>query len=507
MEKLSFKSCFIFNPNLKSLLKKPTDDDKQDAKLLVYYPSCEEILIKRSNMGIIEGTIQFNHSFNNVEGKKNTKKDKSNDEFLLTELNSLYYFSQKFEGEYYIAISVDKNKKNKNLNLNENVNYRVSLFKEILNNFYNYFYLFHGTFKQNFFPGGEDIRGDASRFNHVTTVFSDFITCYFDFIGNYNLNEVLYQTPITDGILYSTCNIYPNLLFSILRLNEKFRDIKAISLIYKGFLIHNEIDVDEMSLLYNMMYNNTNGDDYFDKFRYPIFLEESDKNEIKDENKNKITNLVKNLPLASSPFLKGFIDNNKNAKKNQNLNNNNYFIGCDLFNRKVFVPILHFNKSNQKMKLMIYNIKELSILLFFEENFEIKDGDLFDQLAVFLDVCFTENLNDLKKINFEEKTKEIKKEFDFVYYNKQNKSFKLSYSFYNKNTNEIDKNKIPVLEKIKELMMSKRIKKSVTKIEGQYLYYFEQFQKNVAIILKENKPIEEVKVKYFNKIIKTIEFY
>ena len=126
---------------------------------------------------------------------------------------------------------------------------------------------------------------------------------------------------------------------------------------------------------------------------------------------------------------------------------------------------------------------------------------------MFLDVCFTENLNDLKKINFEEKTKEIKKEFDFVYYNKQNKSFKLSYSFYNKNTNEIDKNKIPVLEKIKELMMSKRIKKSVTKIEGQYLYYFEQFQKNVAIILKENKPIEEVKVKYFNKIIKTIEFY
>jgi hypothetical protein len=55
--------------------------------------------------------------------------------------------------------------------------------------------------------------------------------------------------------------------------------------------------------------------------------------------------------------------------------------------------------------------------------------------------------------------------------------------------------------------MSNRIKKSVTKFEGQYLYYFEQFQKNVAIILKENKPIEEVKVKYFNKILKTIEFY
>lgn len=512
MEKLSFKSCFIFNPNLKSLLKKPTDDDKQDAKLLVYYPSCEEILIKRSNMGIIEGTIQFNHSFNNLQEKKNSKKDKTNDEFLLTELNSLYYFSQKFEDEYYIAISVDKNKKNKILNLNENVNYRVSLFKEILFNFYNYFYLFHGSFKENFFPGDADIRGDKDKFNYVTTVFSDFITCYFDFIGNYNINEILYQSPITDGILYSTCTVYPNLLFSVLRLNEKYRDIRAISLVYKGFLIHNEIDVDEMALLYNMMYNNINGDDYFDKFRYPIFLEETDKNEIKEEDKNKNentnANLVTNLPLASSPFFKGFVNNNKNAKKNSNLNNNNFFMGCDLFNRKVFIPLLHFNKSSQKkMKLMIFNIKELNIFLFFDENFEIKDSDSFEQLAVFLDICFKDSLTELKKINFEDKTKEIKKEFDFVYYNKQNKSFKLSYSFYTKNTNELDKSKIPILEKIKELMMSKRIKKSVTKIEGQYLYYFEQFQKNVAIILKENKPIEEVKVKYFNKIIKTIEFY
>ena len=508
MEKLSFKSCFIFNPNLKSLEKKPTDDDKQDAKLLVYYPDCEEILIKRSNMGIIEGTIQFNHSFNNLQGKKNSKKDKSNDEFLLTELNSLYYFSQKFEDEYYIAISIYKREKNKILNLNENVNYRVSLFKEILNNFYNYFYLFHGSFKENFFPGGEDIRADKERFKFIGKVFSDFITCYFDFIGNYNINEVLYQTPITDGILYSTCSVYPNLLFSILRLNEKYRDIRAISLIFRGFLIHNEIDVDEMSLLYNMMYNNINGDDYFDKFRYPIFLEDGNKNEIKEDDKNKNITLVKSLPLASSPFFKAFVDNNKNAKKNSNLSNNNFFLGCDLFNRKVFIPILHFNKSSQKkMKLMVFNIKELSILLFFDENFEIKDSESFEQLAVFLDVCFKENLTELKKINFEDKTKEIKKEFDFVYYNKQNKSFKLSYSFYTKNSNELDKNKIPILEKIKELIISKRIKKSVTKIEGQYLYYFEQFQKNVAIILKENKPIEEVKVKYFNKIIKTIEFY
>ncbi len=503
MEKLSFISCFIFNPNLKPLVKKPSDDEKQDAKLLIYYPSCEELLIKRSNMGIIEGTIQFNHSFNKMKEKKVSKKSEFNDEFLLTELNSIYYFSQKFEGEYYIAIAVEKNKKNKNLNLNENSNYRVALFKDVLIHFYNYFYLFHGSFKDNFLPDGKDIREDQEKFNHVNTVFSDFITCYFDFIGNYNSTEA-YQSPIIDGILYSTCNIYPNLLFSILRVNEKYRDIKAISLIYKGFLIHNEIDVEEMSLLYNMIYNNINGEDFLDKFRYPIFIEDSDKNVIKDENS---INTIKIFPLASSPFLKGFIENNKNSKNNFNMNNNNYFIGCDLNSRKVFLPMIYFYNSKQKMKLMIYNIEGLSVLLFFDENFEIKENDFFDQMAVFLEVCFTENLAELKKINFEDKTKEIKKEFDFVYFNEQNKSFKLSYSFYSKNTNEIDKSKIPILEKIKELIVTKRIKKSVTKYEGQYLYYFEQFKKNVAIILKENKPIEEVKVKYFNKIIKNIEFY
>ena len=510
MEKLSFKSCFIFNPNLKSLLKKPSDDEKQDAKLLIYYPSCEEILIKRSNMGIIEGTIQFQHSFNTSKEKKESNKEKEknndNDEFLLAELNSSYYFSQKFEDEYFIAISVEK--ATKNLNLNENVNYRVTLFKDILNNFYQYFYLFHGKFKDVFFPNGKDIRTDQAQYNYISTIFSDFITCYFDYIGKFNSNDI-YQSPILDGILYSTCNIYPNLLFSILKVNEKFRDIKYISLIYKGFLIHNEIDIDTMSLLYNMIYNNINGDNYLEKFRYPIFKEEISKNEIKEENKdnkNLMMNLVKILPLNCSPFLKGFIENNKKEKKSFNLNNN-YFIGCDLNSRKVFIPTIHFYNNNEKMKLMVYNIKDLSIFLFFDENFEFKDSVLFDQLAVFLDVCFNENLSELKKINFDDKSKEIKKEFEFVYYNKQNKSLKLSNSFYAKNSNEIDKNKIPILEKIKELIMSKRIKKSLTKFEGQYLYYFEQFQKNVGIILKENKAIEEVKVKYFNKILKAIEFY
>ena len=169
MEKLSFKSCFIFNPNLKSNKAKPSDDEKQDAKLLIYYPSCDEIIVKRSNLGIIEGTIQFNHSFNNVKEKQNSEKYKNKKEFLLAELNSTFYYAQKFEKEYYLVISVEK--KTKTLNLNENVNHRVSIFKEIINNFYNYFYLFHGPLHDIFFPGGQDIRDNETLYSNVYTIF------------------------------------------------------------------------------------------------------------------------------------------------------------------------------------------------------------------------------------------------------------------------------------------------------------------------------------------------
>ena len=482
MEKLSFKTCFIFNPNLKPNKKKPTDEEKQDAKLLIYYPSCDEILMKRSNMGLIEGTIQFNHSFNDLEKMKKSEKFNNKNEFLLTELNSTFYYTQRFENNYYISIIVEK--KSKSLNLNENSNHRASIFKEILNNFYNYFYLFHGSFDNIFFPNGKDIRDNEIEYTNIKTTFSDFITCYFDFIGDFDSKQ--YQSPILDGILYNVIPTYHELLFSSLRVNEKFNEVKAISLVYNGFLIHNEIDIETMSLLYNMFFNNLNGDDLLDKFRYP---------NIKDEKKKKSE--IKYMDC--SPFLKAF-------RKNKENEHNNYLIGCDLLNKNaVFMPFLYL-KNGTKIKYMIYHINNLYIFLFFDENYEIKEKEKFEQMAVYIDICFTEILKDLK-INFIDKIKEAKKDFDFVYYNKENKSLKLSYIFYVKNKNELDKTKIYILEKIKELILSNRIKKSVTKFDGQYLYYFEHFQKNIAIIIKENKSIDEVKVKYLNKLLKVIEYY
>ena len=161
---------------------------------------------------------------------------------------------------------------------------------------------------------------------------------------------------------------------------------------------------------------------------------------------------------------------------------------------------MHSNKG-ENLKLMVYMVKDLLVFLYFDENENIAEEDVFDQIGVFIDVCFSEKIDELKKVCFEEKIKD-KKDFEFVYYNKQNKSLRLSNMFYLKNKNELDAEKIPLLEKIKEIIMSERIRKSITKFDGYYVYYFEQFKKNVVLLLKDNKSIDEVKFKYLNKLLK-----
>ena len=104
MDSFSLKSCFIFCPSLLPSKKKPSDEEIQDAKLLIYYPSSEETLIKRSNIGIIEGTIDFIQSFN----KDSEQNKKVNNKLFFTELNFTYFISYKFEKDIYIVLLLVK---------------------------------------------------------------------------------------------------------------------------------------------------------------------------------------------------------------------------------------------------------------------------------------------------------------------------------------------------------------------------------------------------------------
>ena len=77
MENFTIKSCFICDSTLKSKKKKPSDDEIQDIKLLYYYPNNEDQVIKRSNMGIVEGTIGFMDAF---------ERSPDDDKFIIAEL-------------------------------------------------------------------------------------------------------------------------------------------------------------------------------------------------------------------------------------------------------------------------------------------------------------------------------------------------------------------------------------------------------------------------------------
>ena len=99
MENFSLKSLFIFDSTLKSHKRKPSDDEIQDAKLLFYHPSNEERMVKRSNMGIVEGTISFMDAFEQSE---------PNEKFILVEMTKFYYIANTFDENKSIGMILIK---------------------------------------------------------------------------------------------------------------------------------------------------------------------------------------------------------------------------------------------------------------------------------------------------------------------------------------------------------------------------------------------------------------
>ena len=138
MYTFKIRELFIFNTKLKSPKKKPSDDEAQDAKLLYYYPENTEVLVKRSNIGIIEGTLSFLQAFENVDSN-----------FLLTELNKTFFIADGYEDGFIIGFILDKENV-KTFNKYENLETKKKWFKELLDNFYDSFVLFHNKFSEFF---------------------------------------------------------------------------------------------------------------------------------------------------------------------------------------------------------------------------------------------------------------------------------------------------------------------------------------------------------------------
>ena len=252
MYSFKIRELFIFNTNLKSPKKKPSDDEAQDAKLLYYYPDNTEILVKRSNIGIIEGTLSFMQAFEKVDSN-----------FLLTELDKTVFIAEGYENDFMVGFILDK-ENIKTFNKYENLDTKKKWFKELLDNFYDTFVLFHNKFYE-FFLDKENPYINNGLSKEKLFMLNDFIMNYFIFIENMKL-------PLLNNMQYFTMNtnLQSELLLSVQRLTEKIPNLKMTSIIYKGKLVHNQLPFSVISILYNIFFSVYECNSKYTKFKNPV---------------------------------------------------------------------------------------------------------------------------------------------------------------------------------------------------------------------------------------------
>ena len=281
MDSLKIRELFIFNTKLKSPKKKPSDDEAQDAKLLYYYPDNTEILVKRSNIGIVEGTLSFMQAFEKVDSN-----------FLYTELNKTYFIADGYEDDFMIGFILDK-ENSKVFNKYENIETKKKWLKGLLNNFYNTFILFHNKLSEFFLPK-ENPLINLGLSNDKKFMLNDFVQNYFAFIETMKI-------PIIDNLQYFTMNsnLQAGLLLALQKLREKMPNLKMTSVVYKGKLIHNQLPFEAISVLYNIFFSSYECTPKYNTFSKPssedlkqITMKIENKEEIKTKNnKEKKTKL------------------------------------------------------------------------------------------------------------------------------------------------------------------------------------------------------------------------
>ena len=264
MEPITIEKIFIFNPILKSPKKKASDDEKQDAKLLYYYPKEEELLIKRSNLGIIEGTINFMESF-----------EKTNHKFIYTELNNILFVANCYEENFILCFIIKKYIK---FSPYENINTKKEWIKMALDNFYNMFCFYHNSFSDFFLKEkNSDISFPLS--DDKINIIKDFIITFLEYYDNIKL-------PFVTNMQYLKVshNLQITILFSMHKLKENIPDISLLTSVYKGKIIYNEVPFDSISLLYNLFYQILDSTAKINSFKPPVNVK---KDEIKKEEKKE----------------------------------------------------------------------------------------------------------------------------------------------------------------------------------------------------------------------------
>jgi hypothetical protein len=474
MESFSLKSFFIFDPTLKPNCKKPSDNDIQDIKLLYYYPNNEDIIIKRSNSGIIEGTISFIDAFAETE-----------DKFILVELTKFFYIANRFENNKYIAMILNKNSSPPEIWGNQNTETRKKWLNSFLKNFYNMFVLFHGPIHDVFFKN-RDIREDENKYKNLCEIINDFTEGYFEHI-QYN------KIPLLDYLLYFPLNeiSHTNILFASQRLKEKIPELKHSCLIYKGHILHNECSLEDITLLYNSFFSNLDSNPKFFNFSRPPY-------KVLQTVYTGFCEQSEDMPQTTSNFRKSF----------ELIGQSNFIVGLskiNINNYHVFIPNIYIKSTKEYFKLIVFYYNGLILFLFLNETFNPTGRiNLLLKLDRWIKRYFDNEIPNLENSYVHKMNKSDN--VMFAYLNDCNKAIKLSSIFYNKKYKTVEKEKLDLLMqvfKINEFVFLS----SLMRIRGYYVYYVVSCQRKVVIILPDNmnmgavkNSIEEIKKDLFEYI-------
>ena len=453
MDLLKIKEFFIFNTNLKSSLEKPSDEDIQDAKLLYYYPENTEPLVKRSNMGIIEGTTAFMKEF---------QKSKTN--FLLTELNKVYFLANNYEEDFNICFILVKSSQNPTIfNRYESLETKKKWLKLIIDNFYNTFILFHNTLTE-FFLSKEKPEINITLSEEKYNIFKDFLLNYME-----HMETMRY--PLINNLQYfpMSTNMQASLLLSIQRLQEKLPDMKMNAIVYKGKIIHNQLPFNVISLLYNIFYNSYESTPKFENFGEPPY-EVMQNIALKPDLK---INDEKLFSLKSSPFRKVF---------NLGESKSDFLIGIKeitLNNFNVFIPNIYIKELDKEFRLFAYYYHEMVIYLFIDKKFNVVNQiPKIKKIPKWIDKFFRDNLTFLAKT-----AKILSADSNlFCYTNDANKSIRLC-GFFNKK--KMDEKMFEILKKALFINENNSIL-GLTKFKGYYIYYIKSMGRKIIMFFRDN---------------------
>ena len=534
MEPIETETIFIFNSTLKSLKIKPNDDEVQDAKLLYYHPIEEELIIKRSNLGIIEGTLSFLDSFEKTEEK-----------FLYTELNNKYFIANCYEENFLLCFIIKKYVK---FSPYENINTKKEWIKNYLDNFHNMFCFYHHSFSE-FFLSKKNPNINYPLSNNKNLIFKDFIYTYLEYIKNIKL-------PFFNNMQYLKVNnnTQTNILFSMQKIKEKIPEISLLSAVYKGKIIYNEVAFDSISLLYNLFYEIIDTSAKINSFKAPVNevkekeekindkkeedkkeekkednkeenekenkkeenKEENQKEEKKDYNKEEIKiEKNKDVEMKKEEYKEEDKQNDININPNndlkENINPNEIILtnvspfrklfGVSLLQEgyllgpspdikpKIFIPKIYIKSmEEQEYKLLIYYFKGITLFMFLKNDINI-DLIQFNQIKeIIKKILSNELINEMEKSH-----KQINELFNIFSVNSSDKSFKIS-GIFSKNNREINY----FLQKIlfvnnNVFLNSLTYFKGGYNFKGGYIYYLNSIGRKVVFILNDSLSINQIR--------------